>query len=646
MSQPELRSEPVQSSAAERNLSLLLNQAYRRLSQHRSMRRSVYLALGATAALLPFCAAGQFAPVLTTVLGAAAFSGLLAWMAFRTELLKSAAAEDAAAALDSLYGLNERALTYLELSTGRTRGASDGAQQLIAEQIAALVPPGASPERDLALGLSRRDKLAGWMAAAIMIVNLLLFLFLPSAPRYSSGTAAALAALVEQQPALPEELKQELITLADTLENRPLDQQAIEQALKSAERELAEAKEQLAGNEELGESIEGEEQANTEQPEPQPPEATPTPPPQAAQSEAKEPEKKEPDAGEPGQEAGAPPNEGKKDNPQDPGQKGDQPDQSEAQQQQNGSGADQQPQSAGEGEQQQQGAAQSEQQGSGSEQEQGSDKQKGGKGQEQSGEQGQQQQSSGGEQGKEQGGEEGQQGEQGAQGSAGSQSGAQGNSSGQQGDQGEQGGDQQQSSAQGKESGSASAGLQQVENALDKIRKDQEQKGGDQQKQGAAPGGSAGNKDKKSGAQDAQQQDGKGASGEQGNKSDRTDASRQGTGRKGDDNKVPDPEKPQQEGDPSAGSLPSKEAPSREFREGEEGSPGWMQGEKAFREAEIKDGAEKFDPKFSSGKGEITRNPREARPRTGLEAIKLAKPESSKGSRQQRIPPEYEGIIR
>jgi len=92
---------------------------------------------------------------------------------------------------------------------------------------------------------------------------------------------------------------------------------------------------------------------------------------------------------------------------------------------------------------------------------------------------------------------------------------------------------------------------------------------------------------------------------------------------------------------------PDPNAPMRPISEGELGQKGPGVGpDKEFKDAEIKAEDEKFDTRFTGQDAGLAGNEKEAKVKTELADIKLAKPEAPKDKAKQPIPLEYRDLLK
>ncbi|MBX7136424.1 MAG: hypothetical protein K1X83_00470 [Oligoflexia bacterium] len=451
-----------------------------------------------------------------------------------------------------------------------------------------------------------------WLAFAILFGTRYF-----SPPVLENPLAQAIANLIEQQK-LPEQLKDRMSELAQLLDSADADELEIEEALHAAEEELklAVENEKLTAKEKIVEKQELKQDSEKIAPTPTP-KAEPTPAPKQAEQD-------------------------KKKQDQDQNQKQDQ--KSAEKQDQTGEGSNQGEQ--GQKEQQQKGDSAKEDQG-----------------QDSGGEKGQGQKGQGGEgqsEGEKQAGDQGKGGE----GSEAGESGKGQNGEPQQGDSKGDGSKDGQSkegkgeNAQGGSGGSEGQALNQAQQVLDQVKQEVEKKaageksGQQQNKSGAAkpgegenqPGGEQGaakqaqskqpgqaksksnqpNSESKAAKDQKEDQSGNGASGAQ---------------------KAQDTEQRSNAGDSDAekSSLPTQAEAGQHA--GELGPETGLGENKGFKDTEVKPGDEKYDASKAQGSGELSRNPNEARTKTDLADVKLAKPEAAKGKEEQQIPLEYRDLM-
>jgi hypothetical protein len=81
--------------------------------------------------------------------------------------------------------------------------------------------------------------------------------------------------------------------------------------------------------------------------------------------------------------------------------------------------------------------------------------------------------------------------------------------------------------------------------------------------------------------------------------------------------------------------------------DGEEGQGGQdgLGANKGFKESEIRDPNETFDPRFTGEGFSLEKNDDSAQAKTTIEDLTLAKPKPSKAKGEQPIPLEYEDVL-
>src|SRR5262249_35031125 len=95
-------------------------------------------------------------------------------------------------------------------------------------------------------------------------------------------------------------------------------------------------------------------------------------------------------------------------------------------------------------------------------------------------------------------------------------------------------------------------------------------------------------------------------------------------------------------------SKDNQRPPERQVKEEDlQGKPWQGLGEnKAFKQVEVKQGDEKYDTNYTWKEGEVVKNDQDAKFKTNLSDVKLAKPEADNGEEKQEIPLEYKDILR
>ena len=632
----------------------LIRRARARLTKLQQLR-----ALGIVVAAFSYALiTGVLAAFVSFSFGASVFVLVLAasagW-AFRRGIFRSPSAEDASALIDAAYNLKDRASTYTTLGAGAalTRHVTDpeNKRRFIAAQIERIVPEFNAYEV-LPFKLSYREKGVAASAAVALLAACALLAGVFSS-RYTREEAKLIQQLIKQESALPEPVKESLQNLADTIEQQSPGSDAVLDAIKNAEAEIAAAEEELKRSHQ--QQNDEQKQPQTEQLEPQ--QAEPPPQEQERRQQTAEEQKQEEqtqDQKQPQQRAQQKQEQKKDDerqkeqqnsqsrdsqnSQQDQNQSGKQGQQSQsAQQQKSDSGDDKKGQNQGseKGKSGNQGkgssnsenqANNSNSQGAGGKQGQGSDSPQGDN--KQGNNSGRSASQSGDNQGKNQDGQEGKQNGQGASQTQGAQKGNQ--------------------SKEAQALNKAESAVAQIKQGLEKEKEGQDQKGN----QGA--GGTQG----ENGAKPDKLKQGRGSRNQSGDKQE--PKSEPGAAHKhpGEKEKGPDKAKsgPGHPKDPRSSdenksmggdsALPDKTEGTREMPAEGDGPPGeGIRGKKGFKETQIKGEDEKLDARFTEKAGELTLNKKEAEAKTSLSDVKLAKPEAAKDEQKQPIPLEYRDIL-
>lgn len=260
--------------------------------------------------------------------------------------------------------------------------------------------------------------------------------------------------------------------------------------------------------------------------------------------------------------------------------------------------------------------------------------------------------------------------------------------------------EQQEKTGSEKSQGGSQSGEQKLQEALEKIEKEQlgkeeskkegeskdgKEKGSEQGKdqgeqeseqgeKGDSGGGesgeqqkeskSSGKEDNKSAQPSEKNEQGKdqkhpnkaGAGSKQGNPAEKESKESKGQAGTGKEPGKESKEQSSQQGDKDqngeAGKLDSKEPPTKGAMPGaneKSPAPGGMDGEskdlgsnKGFVDQQVNEGTENIDSRFAKGDGKLDRNTKPVRPKTSLADIKLARPESDQLKESQPIPLEYQ----
>jgi len=595
---------------------------------------------------------------------------------YRKGLFTSPTIEDASAIIDQRFDTKDRALTL----AATWDEAGEAEKELLTRQLQEIVP---EFDVNAAFPLTLETGLKRALATLPLVWGLLWYLGDDRGGATAERQAAIVSELLEQRADIPLPVRESLMELKNTLETKPLTDQAVLEALQAAQAEIDQANESLDGGAEdstdetvdESETADGDSGGEIAEDSPDnvaPVGSKPTPTPEPSPT---------PPAG-----ATAPPPNQSKNEEQHEEKKKDPAEQKQKEEQESGSSNDTDVQNSNSTDQQ-----------SGSEKQPSQSKNDGGEGGSKSEQQqsGNQQGESQGQQGQE-GSEEGQEGDgdgnsSSKQGNKPGKSGGQSGSQGQSGQQGQQQGSgegkpdqggEKKSGAKGDRAGDKTStgqdtGLEQAQEALNKIEQElKAQQQGDEKgdQEGEKEGGEKGDKGesdsgKPSGAGGKKQGQGEkkqgAGQGQQGNKDqgeskqDKKESGGKSGGKDGQGGK-PSDTRPESgsEGDnepkeefgeapklPVGSSLP-KESDAAMGPGDENGGLGQGLGDrKGFKDTEIKTGDEKYDTRFTGKDGKVGLNKSPARSKTNLEDVKLAKPDPVKDPTEQPIPLEYRDIL-
>lgn len=524
-------------------------------------------------------------PVVMTALGAAAAFGL-------GERFKRSSRKDAARYLDAALGSKERSISAIELEKADPRNT------LLRNQLNALIAgnTGILPAVRVPKTLVT--------AAALGVACLAIIPWIPDRPLPESTRFAVtqLDILLETETPLPPEARESLETLRDALTRNELTSDEVSSALERAAAEIEQARSELKN---------AEGSLKEERDVPAVATATPTPAPgstppvrmdtqvQHSKSDSEKGEEKatkQEDNDSGSSKQGGEPDQGKKDSKnggegsssQEGKQKGD-----------SKNGGDASPESSGSGGGRQ-GNSQGEQKGSRDQNEKG-----------------------------QQGDKEKQQGETGRQG--GTQAGEKENQPGS--------ANSKQSGNEGEKESEQSKALKAASNTVNAIRAQQQQKSHEGQQNQPESGKRPGNG--KGAAQ-------RGSSGEKrGDRSGERAGEKEETGaQKGSDRPQQKPERPESETErakPSGGSGGQGEA--KEFVPGQGTISSPFGGSKQLEETRVGRSDERFDTRYTGKESELAKNPNDARPKTKLSDVMIARPELLKEREEQPIPLEYRDVL-
>lgn len=659
-----------------------------RLMRLKQLRAGCILtaAAGITAGSALFTA--RWSPALAAAFACvcAVITAVYAW---RTRLFVAPTMSDAAQLLDNKLALKDRSSAVLALSENSSAGEDRGRRDYIESQLVAVVA--SLDERALVpLEISRRE--AGAVATGLLVLIAALSM-LPSRESAPVDTAAraAVREVLQQNPDLPEPLKERLQELEQTLAEHALNDEAVRAALARAEEELDSAQQQLAeGSQRQGSSLsssfrperaasdaissdssaqQSDASSSASRAVSSSSGASSSNPGVSSQSSSEKEKNEQPTPNS--QDEKQPQDQKQQGNQQEQnqgGKKGSQGDQSEK----NPAGAAQKQQDGNNGQKQQ---GQGEGDGSGAS---GAGQEGDGESGSQGGAQGKSGSSAGKSQGDQQGAQQGEnsEGKEGASGNAtganssgGKESGASG-SSGATTSQGSQG--------EGSNQGSSQSGLDQTREVLNNLKQrgdpptnqnadnnKQGQGGKESQRQNSASTGSEGNTRGSSSAGSQPGESGEGKKGAPSSAPSHSNASAKGDSdrssaaqssqqqAKGSLSSSPTRtsgnDSPNSQGSTSGsdgGALPNRSEGVREMPEGEGPDQGeGLGGEKAFQEQQIKGDNEQFDDRFTEDQGQVVKNDQQAKSKTDLKQIELARPESIQERGKQRIPLEYRDIL-
>lgn len=549
----------------------------------------------------------------------------------RLSLSDEASSARASRYLDDVFGAKERVLSALLLSeTEDVRG------EVVVRQLQSIVSEELTPDILPSLDIPRSLRNLAFSAPLVLLlIGLTLFLRLSKSP--VSDEALLVSELLKDNPALPEPLKDALQDLKSELTDHEVTSEEVSAALERAESELQRSKielEKSGGTE--AKTIENTSREPNQAGASETPTPTPTPPPSNKQSQegsdkqenqnqadnqskdSKDEKSKEGDKGE--KESG-----GKKDNSE-----------SKESKEKSGQGNGQSEKSEGKGE--------------------GKKESQTGEGKGSSEKQDQKE------------GKEGSKEGQGGEGKEGGQDKTKGESQGEKGSQNE--------SQEGSKESNESQSVKEAEQALNKIRNEAEKKNSGDQKQSQGEKKADGNKKEEgkegkqgsSGKDQNQKGKEKGDSEEKGSKgsgsqpgsekqeekkkdegsSDQAGGQKAGEEKEGESqsSKKDSSSKDSESKDPASESSLGQPGEAKEFVPKDEGDGKSPYGDKkTLKDTEVENQDEKFDTRYTGKEGEIAKNKGEARPKTSLSDVILAKPDPVKDSSSQPIPLEYRDVL-
>lgn len=517
-------------------------------------------------------------------------------------------AQDAATYLDELCGGRERLLSSLyaekELDETDARRAyiAEQAQALLDRQGAIILPQ---------IRITTHMKV-GWFCVAIFLATLVANSF--QEPISGEHAQAIIQAVLEEHKKdLPEQVKKDLEELRTSLSDHELSSAEVQAALENAAHEIDKAQRLL---ESKNEKMQPTAKVVDEEAVPSPtPTTTPT---QSNDSQQQKEQQKDQKQEE--QKQNEEKREGQKDQKNDKSSQG------------GGSGESQdKSESNKEDKKEQQGGGS----GSGKDQKEQKDKQ---------GQQGESK--SQGAQGQEQG--DSKQQDQGKEGQDQKGAGKEQQDQGKQGDGKENQSQQNQQGQKGSQDQKQSQALNAAQQAIEALQ---------QNKPNPGKQGKQGSDKKDSGDNDSQKKDGQnGSSGEDGKKDtqgepkgDKGEGEGKGANKEG-QKQLPktkdDSQSKKKEGSSESGSAGASISQSGAMRTDPKAQNESPYGDnKTLKETEIGEKDEKFDYRYSDKSGEIAQNKNEAKTKTDLSDVTLAKPESSEAREKQPIPLEYKEIL-
>lgn len=529
-------------------------------------------------------------------------------LALRMSPIKEKTESDAAAYLDEALKLKDRAASFVGLL-----GEEGGAKSLIESQLLERIK-GVNLSNLVVLPLTRLER-RGIGIGVLSLVLAAAFFFMPDASP-KSAAEAAINNLLRSEPELPERVTQSLKELKKALrENEPTGEE-VRGAIDKARQEIEEAraaKEKTASDKTVSPDAQGE-KSDTSKSNPQgAPSPSPTMTPEPQKSSEAESGKSEEESENPEQNSAQSSSKSDSDGQGKKGEGADKKDSANG-----GQDSKDQQKNAGEGQDQSK-----------------DDKQAGGgKGdKEDSKKSGQ---GSGGSDSKPESNSKGD--TKGGEGSEAKGEQSQKDKESQSGKSGASGDQQKKDSALDK----AQDALKKIEKSLNQNQKQKEGSQGEDQNQ-------AGEKESKSQSS---------ASGKEGSKEGQKGGSSPKESREGDKTKNADDKKAEQGGQQAdeskeqgqseraaKSSIPNlSDTGQKQSPFSDAAKPG-VDGPKEFKDSEINNANEKYDTRFAERDGSRELNPNEAKPQIELGERKLAKPEASKESSEQAIPPEYRDLI-
>jgi len=550
---------------------------------------------------------------------------VIAWQIRARRFFKGSTDEEACEFIDNHYNLKNRASSLLELKRVKEDRLeeSDSLEpkiRLLQSQLDKHITD-CKPDEILPLKFSTALRFFSLSLPVIWIlIGFVLWNFdYRSWQNPGARAASKIEKLLAEQPALPEDLKDELQKLSQLLKEKDIGSDEIEQALQNAENSLKNSQERLAESqaqkakeiipEEIPEETDPEEEHDEELPEEDEPPHDETPDEKPDDKEEQKQQEQEQDQEDQQQQE-----QKKEDQKEAEPDSGGVPDDQDDGRQQGEEAPDEDTGESSEGAEPEEGDEEGDEEGEGS-----------GAGQ--------------GDSGDEEGTAPGEgEGESQGQGGSGEEQASDPDGSGE-GESGAQEEGDPQDSSQASEDGQQEGALADTEQVLSEIRKEMEENQSEKASSEEAENG-----------EDPQQGDEEGTEQEsQGLDSEGEEQSEGAEGKEDDDSfehvQNEDDKAASEDSDSSGASLSPSEG-VKDFDEMEHGGDEPVEDFPGdFEETYIEGGDETFDSRFGSEAGRVL-SEEEVESRISIDDVNLARPESLREQEEQAIPPEYRGILR
>lgn len=572
-----------------------------RLSRNRRFLLGLVLAIIISYIALFYLVLLQISPLLALSVSLVVFLSAMAFLWIRGDF-KAVEQVEAGSFLDEQFSTKGRVLSYLHLNQDEISQADTGEKELLEIQLKKRIPEFEVSDL-IPLKIPKPIRLFSFSLPLVWF----LILFFGFSLGSNSGTVASKEAslvreLLAEQPELPEAVQEELENLAEALESSALSDEEVGEALERAEQEIENAQQELDA-----ENIESVEGVKTDQADELTPTPTPTPQPQEQEQPQEEEQKSEEEKSEDSEKQES----------------------SSEEQEQSKDGKDEEGDGDGEGD-------------NGESQKQGE------------------------KEGDSEGGEAGEKGEQDSKSESEAQQGEQSEDSEAEGESGNQ--SQGEPSDSEGEQGQQDA-LSQAQKMVSELKEQQEQSSEQQDSQSMNEAKEQGENEQtgeqsEKGPEEEQQE---GQSGEKGEpqEGEKKEEAKPGEKGEGSENNSAPPEEQAENADQAKPGESSKEQSEPSEDEQEEARPAQPTNSDAadrfgdeagglgeeerdsikFEEQEIKSADEELDPKFLGEDGEIAKNSSEAKLKTKISEVKLAKPEPVQAKRRQEVPLEYKELF-